>query len=1469
MGIFARLLHPSTSSPSEAKAKAKSTPHATSSLPPSPESPATRSGSTPFLTPLSTPAPSHTRATSSYFPRTPPPPSTSSSITSRISKKPWKKDRSKSSGKGKGKGTTIEDGGPGLGLGMGISDEFGSTRRPIPIARTETNYVSAPSTPAPDGKRTTMYFAGEAVPSSPLSQSFSVSSNMDDRDDAHINTDDGGKRGVPSSGRTRKQSISSGEFTREGGILGRLTFEDDDRLTDSRRDAEPEPDEEHVMAVTGGKSYNSTIIIDKEDLRSEKPLELSGSSVKSGGAQEEEFMEVLESAEKKNKFWKGKGRARRLSKSASDHADIDRAGSPTPRKASASTAAASLDLTVTRHSIDLVQPRPQQLRRPSSSIFHNPFHRSTSRTSMAMDLDKSPVVDDGSFQLKGFRHVSGMMEVEGAGELEGYLSHVKRESVVALALDKPTTPAPASPLEANSAISPSSTSMRPSPRPLSRPPSVANSLASLDEYIASSSKVSVAAFRKGIRRPSEAITTMSDIGHGTACASVVDNDDLPLGMLNKQHPVRQKSSQSLSSMRELGEATDRKASASPALSFTVQRHKLNGGGSPGTSFAVRSTTTTNRLESKAALGPQTEFRPSSLNSPQSPHFVGQADDQLKKDGSSRSLSPEAQSPVDSYFAQNAPGFTERVTISPGFKQSGPKVFSTPPTTITRIIRSPAPLTSPERAHPPPVEPIVGPQPGDNTTGSLTLPFPPDQMPATPPKSPAQLPDLSTEPAMSPGGRKRLSLLDEPLRIISGLFASPSSQGEDGLDPTLVVDSMRILGGDTEETTMSRPASAQGTKRLDPQRSHLTLFDAGTATPGTQGEHASGLKIEQEGKVRPPLSERLAGISSLALNSNTSRAAPGLKAIDTSGISPERKLTDNNMSPTSNSTASPPVSATPTLVPSFAGVMIGSRARQDSSSDTESEETNESIRDRYRGNIGIAKGASTVTENGRRHPSGPRKPSTASNRNRAVYPSSVNLTHRTSHQHFPIRKQTPNAHSESDDDEPLATLKYKASRSSLSVDSTSQSPHVNDQALPVSPVSTTTTRIAAKARFLPGSESTISIRPVRSYDPSASVDVRARSRLSHSPPEGRRRTPTQPQREQSTTYVTPSHLGDPGTSSLRPVQDGQRIRREREKGVESMRRKTASPDSYSSKSGTTTTMDSGPYQPMTPKEEKAGSRESAGGSPGDGSRKTDTVTRIGSPQHVSPPQYVDDSKRRHSPAPAMQANWPLYNSDRGMGMQMNPHMNPEAIREIMKQQWQMQFMAAAYRASEEEWERASSTSAHSPSAHRQPTTTYQGYGTPPPMPMPMYPGMGMSPYGGGLSTGYPPAMFGYGYDPTFVPVPLPGQNAGGGYGYGYGTNTQSVFGGEFGPPTNLRHHIPTSGSNPNIRTLVDATSLSQTRGHTAGRGGTTKSVYGGVAASPPPPVAGTWGVGRGRQSTSGEWAGLTAPQKGGRSKQLIN
>ncbi len=125
---------------------------------------------------------------------------------------------------------------------------------------------------------------------------------------------------------------------------------------------------------------------------------------------------------------------------------------------------------------------------------------------------------------------------------------------------------------------------------------------------------------------------------------------------------------------------------------------------------------------------------------------------------------------------------------------------------------------------------------------------------------------------------------------------------------------------------------------------------------------------------------------------------------------------------------------------------------------------------------------------------------------------------------------------------------------------------------------------------------------------------------------------------------------------------------------------------------------------------------------------------------------------------------------------------------MKHRWQQQYMAAALRASEDEWERASSVSGH----------TSPAYGTQPsnfPQPYPPFPMYGYAPP---QSSGSPMSWM-FPYPPSlassphraFPPHPIAGSPGM----YGYGTGAQSVFSGELGPrpATHSQLHSKTASS----------------------------------------------------------------------------
>lgn len=121
---------------------------------------------------------------------------------------------------------------------------------------------------------------------------------------------------------------------------------------------------------------------------------------------------------------------------------------------------------------------------------------------------------------------------------------------------------------------------------------------------------------------------------------------------------------------------------------------------------------------------------------------------------------------------------------------------------------------------------------------------------------------------------------------------------------------------------------------------------------------------------------------------------------------------------------------------------------------------------------------------------------------------------------------------------------------------------------------------------------------------------------------------------------------------------------------------------------------------------------------------------------------------------------------------------------MKEMWQAQYMAAAHKAFEEEWERQSNVSGSvAPSVQSYSPYTpqpqpqhqqhqHQQYQMPMPMPMPMgynYPPQFQM---------YPPQHPGHHHQQQMPWAPPDhGQSM-----YAYGPTTQSVYGGEFGPPS---------------------------------------------------------------------------------------
>lgn len=108
----------------------------------------------------------------------------------------------------------------------------------------------------------------------------------------------------------RKNRIPSGDFGQDGGILGRLGFEAETAQDKDQLWIDTTPRRPSVSVRK--EVVEGAVFVDKEE----------GSALhteENGVGKMEEEVEVLESAEKKQKFWKG--RIRRASKAASDSED--------------------------------------------------------------------------------------------------------------------------------------------------------------------------------------------------------------------------------------------------------------------------------------------------------------------------------------------------------------------------------------------------------------------------------------------------------------------------------------------------------------------------------------------------------------------------------------------------------------------------------------------------------------------------------------------------------------------------------------------------------------------------------------------------------------------------------------------------------------------------------------------------------------------------------------------------------------------------------------------------------------------------------------------------------------------------------------------------------------------------------------------------------------------------------------------
>jgi hypothetical protein len=636
-------------------------------------------------------------------------------------------------------------------------------------------------------------------------------------------------------------------------------------------------------------------------------------------------------------------------------------------------------------------------------------------------------VDDGSFQLKGFRHVSGMSDVEGSGGLEGYMGHVKRHSTVS-ALEDQLAQSPVTidtPISATGIPQQNTTRTRPV---ISRPPSIAGSLASVDDLISTSNRVSVATFRRGIRRPSDGPVTMSDLGHGARGDMDDGDDDLPLGMIGRGMRTRDASAHSLHSMKPDG--GDRRLSGgspnpsprpspvptpSPGLGTDHERrsrHVRNGQGSGG--FIVKSAISTRA--SMACEGEKVNQARDRMGETTLPSSYGITNRLVSTSPVEIVASPVNMSPDQGYFTNTAPAqfSVQRMTQL--------QAVSVPITSAHTSTKPDMPrlTTSPKAPPPPSVKSLQLPGPDDlsirsETPASMRLPLPPDQMPDTPPKQPSLLPS----PPFPARGQRKLSLLEEPIRAISGLWSAQTTSQkdkenqplDDGFDANLVLQSMAILGGGEDDL---RPIS------------RATLFDASS--------------IASVERSRSPLSTRLANVASVSSLRQPSLGKPRVNGEFGDGVGTER-LKSPSGEISDSGTALPVI--TKVVNSSFARAPRHKRSTTGlskgwSSSDDSDDGGGRSVKS-TKVPVNQA-GSGPGSEGTRRTPSGPRKISSRIRPGQGVRGRSL-----------PKKLDTDNGDdsddgSDSSEEESLSVLRAKASRSNLAVTQHS-SPALTTAALP--------------------------------------------------------------------------------------------------------------------------------------------------------------------------------------------------------------------------------------------------------------------------------------------------------------------------------------------------------------------------------------------------------------------------------------
>lgn len=1034
-----------------------------------------------------------------------------------------------------------------------------------------------------------------------------------------------------------------------------------------------------------------------------------------------------------------------------------------------------------------VGDRPQPLRRPSSSLFHIPFQRTHSRVSLGVDLE-SPSVDDGSFQLKSFRHISGASDADGG--VDKYFSHVRREPAATQAPGQRDSSVTTS--QRNSTVAVDNEPPLTPPR-LARPPSLASSI--------DSQRVSVAAFRKGIRRPSSSILTDAD------------DDDMPLSLSranlrSEAHLKRDSSALSLTD----GEAAPTVVTPTLALSPPEDPStRTERGSSPGASplrpssfssappsgnapvsFTVRRAAREDRSPPKHEGAGISRDRlpspPAEASSSQSP-----VSEQLPP---ARTTSlPLARIRTTSLHIDDQPPFRSR-ELSPQAEEASPvrmrevsppvlsPLQQSPVATANRVVSTPkssswnAPRTSPP---PPPPAAIRIPEP-QAMLDDIKLPPRPDELDDEPVRRSGGM-----SPSLSSGLTSPLSALDEGVRRISGLWnpqpalevppvrrEDNESPREEAFDPAIVNASLYLAQNEPRQRTASasearmslheRLGKVTATPPMSASTSTTRLFNP--ASPGTSEtvqQRSPGSDRTASPTPIPPKIETAPAPPPAVPHSSFGRAvkkAAEKPRADRAGWASSSDDEDSNKTPPARKPLKSAMREPRERIPSRSAPVV---------EEIESEDEDEPLHT-LKNKVSRA----SVME----RPQPPFQARSQPSRS-SLKPQSSRSSVRLSQ----LNGVSGGSRTSVVDSSRNSVNGYTGSSRASIVDSSRNSVHGSSRPSVESSRTSSANVVPRIATSEVGGPSRTSM-----LDPTSPVTVTASTSkwsLSSSPSptispgrSGSDEPPRESSRPVSRANMPRSVSSDrlraqPPASGLRQPSPRHSIAN---LAVEA--RHTASP--ASSQSGLTG--DSSAQQPMTPHSHDQPSRRSWA----DGHRP-----RVEGAVPRERPSTTFDQLGGAVPGAFPYGQPQLDYATQAYVPRTDRSFKADPRHSAMKQQMQAQWMAAASRYFEDAWERGSVASTAQTAPHMPgmsfPAPTYgYSYQQPPPVPPGMYPqGFAPGAFPPGYPVGYPGA---FGAPPPQMAFPgmqmgMPGgmPPMGGGSMYGYGAPAQSVFGGEFGPP----------------------------------------------------------------------------------------